>query len=53
MDSLPAKKFSFPPAVAEGARVLILGSLPGEVSLARGQYYAFQRNAFWKIAAFI
>jgi hypoxanthine-DNA glycosylase len=39
----------FPPITDPHARVLILGSLPGQVSLQRQQYYAQPHNAFWKI----
>jgi hypoxanthine-DNA glycosylase len=43
--------FGFPPISAPSAEVLILGSLPGRLSLERGEYYANPRNAFWKILA--
>ena len=43
--------FGFPPMSSPSARVLILGSLPGRLSLERGEYYAHPHNSFWKIIA--
>lgn len=40
---------SFPPSWDARAKLLILGSMPGEESLRQKQYYAFKHNAFWRI----
>jgi len=44
-----ALKRCFPPVVDASTRLLLLGSLPGEESLARGRYYANPRNQFWRL----
>jgi hypoxanthine-DNA glycosylase len=43
------RKAGFPAVVDANTRVLILGSLPGEASLALAQYYGNPRNAFWRL----
>ncbi len=40
---------SFAPIIPENARILILGTMPGAMSLQKQEYYGFPQNAFWKI----
>lgn len=42
-------KRSFPPIVNPEVRLLMLGSLPGDRSLAAGRYYAHPQNQFWRL----
>ena len=44
-------KRSFAPVIDNQIRLLILGSLPGDASLAQSQYYGHPQNQFWRLMA--
>lgn len=43
------KKQGFPPVVDENTEILILGSLPGDISIRKHQYYGHPGNDFWRL----
>ena len=42
-------EYGLPPIAEPDARLFILGSLPGDASLAARQYYAHPTNQFWRL----
>lgn len=44
-----AVKVGLPPIASPDARLVILGSLPGDASLAAERYYAHPTNQFWRL----
>ncbi|MGK5077927.1 DNA-deoxyinosine glycosylase [Janthinobacterium sp. HLX7-2] len=43
------RKRCFDPVIDQHTRLLILGSLPGEQSLASNEYYGNRQNKFWEL----
>lgn len=41
----------FAPILGDAPRVLVLGTLPSQMSLRKQQYYGHPQNGFWKIMA--
>lgn len=43
------RKSGFPPVIDKNTEILILGSLPSDMSILKGEYYANPKNQFWRI----
>ena len=43
------ERVSFDPILPANPKIFILGTMPGRESLRKQQYYANNRNSFWKI----
>jgi double-stranded uracil-DNA glycosylase len=48
-----SRKRCFDPIINQKTRLLILGSLPGEKSLALNEYYGHRQNKFWELVGAI
>ena len=44
-------KTSFPPITSPEIEILVLGSIPGDRSIAENEYYGHPRNRFWRMLA--
>lgn len=43
------KKEGFPPLIDNKTEIIVLGTMPSEMSIRTGEYYANPKNQFWKL----